>query len=400
MSEQNRDLCRACGHRTVEVFYEVPHIPVQSVLLFPTHAEAVEMPRGDLVLGLCTRCGFIGNQAFNPEIIEFSSRYEETQGYSATFTKFHTDLATRLVDRFQLRNKRVLEIGCGKGEFLTLLCEIGNNSGVGFDPVYDESRTVSPAKDRMTFIKEFYSEKYADVHADLVCCKMTLEHVALPLEFMRMIRTALGTQTGTRIFFQIPEVAKILRDGAFWDLYYEHCSYFSPVSLEGLFLRTGFSVNSVWTEYDDQYLMIDAFPSLRGPAEFPPGEQHRVDEMRETVRRFSGDVTRRIGEWNGFMKACVAQGRRMVIWGAGSKGVGFLTSMELRDHIRYAVDVNPHKHGTFLAGTGQEIVAPEFLRTCRPDVVFVMNPVYCDEIRASLEGMGVAAELVPLGGSQ
>ncbi len=397
MKTEPLDTCHACGDRRVEVFYELLQIPVQSVLLFPSRAEALGMTKGDLLLGFCHSCGFIGNQAFDPDVIEYSSRYEETQGYSATFTRFHTDLATRLVERYHLRNKKVLEIGTGKGEFLTLLCEIGNNHGVGFDPVYDEKRTISPAKDRMTFIKEFYSEQYAHVQADFVCCKMTLEHIVSPLTFMQMIRKALGTQTDTRVFFQIPEVTKILKEGAFWDLYYEHCSYFSPVSLEGLFRRAGFVVNEVWTEYDDQYLMIDAFPSAESQRDVTPADRGRVLDLHDTVRRFATDVTRQTGEWNDYMRAQVKEGRRMVIWGAGSKGVGFLTSMQMRQEIRYAVDVNPHKHGTFLAGTGQEIVPPEFLRTYRPDIVFIMNPIYRNEIDATLRELGVVAELIPLG---
>jgi hypothetical protein len=50
-----------------------------------------------------------------------------------------------------------------------------------------------------------------------------------------------------------------------------------------------------------------------------------------------------------------------------------------------------------MAGTGQEIVPPEFLRTYRPDVVFIMNPIYRSEIDAALRELGVVAELVPLG---
>lgn len=400
MNTDSRDTCRACGDRSVQVFYEVRNIPVQSVLLFPTSEEALGMPRGDLVLGFCASCGFIGNQAFDPRLIEYSSRYEETQSYSTTFTKFHTDLATRLIERFGLREKKVLEIGCGKGEFLTLLCELGNNHGIGFDPGYDETRTVSPAKDRMTFIKDFYSERHADVSADLVCCKMTLEHISAPLAFMQMIRKALGTRLHTRVFFQIPEVARILREGAFWDLYYEHCSYFSPVSLAGLFRRAGFSVNEVWTEYDDQYIMIDAFPAAKGDTEISPVDRSRIVDLQNLTKQFAIDVESRIRVWSDLVRARARAGRRMVIWGAGSKGVGFLTALQLKQEIPYAVDVNPHKHGTFLAGTGQEIVPPDFLRSYRPDLVFIMNPVYRGEIHATLQEMGVAADLIPLGDEQ
>ena len=60
------------------------------------------------------------------------------------------------------------------------------------------------------------------------------------------------------------------------------------------------------------------------------------------------------------------------------------------------VDVNPVKHGMYVAGTGHQIVGPEFLRDHKPDVILVMNPIYCEEIREMVHGMGIEAELVPI----
>jgi hypothetical protein len=69
--------------------------------------------------------------------------------------------------------------------------------------------------------------------------------------------------------------------------------------------------------------------------------------------------------------------------------VAFLTTLDVRDGVDYAVDVNPRRSGTFIAGTGQQIVAPEFLAQYRPDVVIVMSPIYLPEIRAQLDRLGV-----------
>ena len=60
------------------------------------------------------------------------------------------------------------------------------------------------------------------------------------------------------------------------------------------------------------------------------------------------------------------------------------------------VDINPHKCGRFLAGSGHEIVGPEALVALRPDVVVVMNAIYVAEIGASLRGLGLAPEIVAL----
>jgi len=85
---------------------------------------------------------------------------------------------------------------------------------------------------------------------------------------------------------------------------------------------------------------------------------------------------------------------RAVLWGAGAKGVTFLNMMGAREGVEYAVDVNPRKAGKYVAGTGQRIVEPEFLRSYRPDCVILANPIYEREVRGTLQGLGVEPELV------
>ena len=63
---------------------------------------------------------------------------------------------------------------------------------------------------------------------------MTLEHIPATGDFVRMVRRAIGDAVRNRpVFFQIPEATRILRDCAFEDIYYEHCSYFSPAPWRG-----------------------------------------------------------------------------------------------------------------------------------------------------------------------
>ena len=59
-------------------------------------------------------------------------------------------------------------------------------------------------------------------------------------------------------------------------------------------------------------------------------------------------------------------GKTVALWGSGSKAVSYLTTLGVTDEVQAVVDINPHKHGKFLAGTGHEIVAPEALRQLRP----------------------------------
>ncbi|MCZ7663017.1 MAG: class I SAM-dependent methyltransferase [Thermoleophilia bacterium] len=104
---------------------------MHSCVLVDSREAALAFPQGDIRLELCGSCGFVQNSAFDPGLIDYFQEYEETQGYSATFEAFARGLAAALVARHDLRGKEILEIGCGKGEFLALLCELGGNRGLG-----------------------------------------------------------------------------------------------------------------------------------------------------------------------------------------------------------------------------------------------------------------------------
>ncbi|MBP9657466.1 MAG: methyltransferase domain-containing protein [Candidatus Promineofilum sp.] len=378
----------------MHVFYKVANVPVNSVLLVTSREEALNFQTGDITLAVCPACGFISNITFDEVLTQYTARYEATQGYSPTFNKFHRELAQDLIDRYDLHGKDIIEIGCDKGDFITMLCEMGDNRGTGFDPAYVPGRHPSPAADRLTFIPDFYSEKYANYHADFICCKMTLEHIPDVGDFIATVRRSIGERGDTIVFFQIPNARYVLGDIAFWDIYYEHCSYFTKGSLARLFRANGFEVRDLWTAYDDQYLMIEARPTDGASiAESLPDEETPVQTM-ELVEYFVERYEEKRDEWRRELARIKSTGRKAVLWGGGSKGVAFLTTLgQTLADIACAVDINPIKTGTFMAGTGQEIVAPLFLKTYRPDVVIIMNPVYREEISRDLEAMGLSPEI-------
>jgi SAM-dependent methyltransferase len=380
--------CPNCLVRAMRVFHHVNRVPVHSVLQMASREIATSYPKGDIALGFCAECGFISNTLFNASVHEYSGDYEETQGFSATFRSFHTQLAARLIEKYNLRNKRIVEIGCGKGEFLTLLCEMGGNQGMGFDPAFVKERNPAPANAQIEFVQDFYSEKYSNVQADFFCCKMTLEHIQDTAAFVRTVRRAVGERQDATIFFQVPDVLRVLNDFAFWDIYYEHCSYFSAGSLARVFREAGFAVLETWTDYDDQYLMLTARPAqCIGP--ITPLELEAPSVVGSAIDAFLRQQVESVNHWKQQFHSWENSGKRAVIWGSGSKGVAFLTSLNLNHAIEYVVDINPYRQGKFMAGTGQRIVSPEFLREYRPDVAIAMNPIYQAEIRQDLDRMGL-----------
>jgi SAM-dependent methyltransferase len=385
--------CPSCGGAAVELFHREAGVPVNSCLLLATEDEARAFPRGTIALGLCHACGFISNTEFDPAVAEYSTRYEETQAFSPRFQAFEDELARRLVDRFDLRGKDVLEVGCGKGSFLLRVCELGANRGIGIDPSVVPERVHQPASGEVRFIADLYRKEHAELPADVVICRHTLEHIHDVAGFMDLLRANLAGRSATTVFFELPDTLRVLEEVAFWDVYYEHCSYFTVGSLVRLFERSGFTVLDARLDYDDQYILLEArTDEAAGRRPFGPVDQ--VAEVAGAVHQFQRRYQAQVAAWDERLAGLFAGGRRAVVWGAGSKGVAFLGALPAAERIEVAVDVNPYKHGMFMAGTGRRIVPPAFLADYRPDVVIVMNPIYLDEIRAELDRLGVGAEVV------
>jgi hypothetical protein len=376
-------VCPSCGGHAERPFYEVPGVPVHQVKLVRTRAAALACPRGDIRLCFCPSCGFVWNAAFDPALMRYEEDYESTQAVSPTFNAFHERLARDMIARFDLHGKQIVEIGCGQGEFLMMLAELGDNRGIGFDQVH---RGAS-AHPKVEFVKDFYGERYGELRPDFVCCKMTLEHVHDTGAMLHSVRRTVGDRPQVVVFFMIPEVTRILELRAFWDVYYEHCSYWSPGSLARAFRIAGFDPIDVWCDYDRQYVLIAARPGA-GDApilanEAPP------EALAPEVGRFARAVGADVARWREWLERRRRAGRRTVLWGGGSKAVAFLSTVNVTEGIDHAVDINPRRHGTFIAGTGQQIVGPEFLVGHPPDTIVVMSPIYLPEIRAQLAGLGV-----------
>ena len=384
--------CPVCRERDIREVLHLASIPTNNSIVCTTRTEAEEWPTGSFRLCACLGCGFLYNADFDPALVEYSERTEETQAFSAHFVRYARSLAEHWVERFDIRNKTVLEIGCGKAEFLQVMCEIGNNRGLGYDPAVHSERVVDPAG-RLTLTADLFDERHVGVQADALVCRHTLEHIPDPIAFLELVHRW-GTLQGENpvVLFEVPDASRILDETAFWDLYYEHCSYFTTDTLRYAFERTGFEVLDVRSTYEGQYLVLEARPrratgasaiiDLRaarpsdGVAQFSTRFQRGSAKARATIAQLS----------NGH--AAVA------LWGGGSKAVSLLTSLGIEDQVDYAIDINPNKQGKYLVGTSLEVSRPERLLQDSSALVVVMNPVYVNEVEAKVASLAARATVV------
>lgn len=385
--------CPVCRATDATIFLEIASVPVLCNVLWPNREEAIQAPRGPVHLAFCRHCNHIWNAVFDPERIVYSQQYENSLHFSPRFQSYAESLAHKLIAKYDIRNKHVIDIGCGQGDFLRMLCQQGNNQGVGFDPAYIRDPEREANEPYITFVQDLYTETYASYSADFVCSRHTLEHVPVPSDMVQNIKRAIGDREHTIVFFEVPHVLFILRDWSIWDIIYEHCSYFSARSIGYLFAENGFNILDISEEFGGQFLTITSH--IADSSSHTPGQQwDELQQMAGDVEAFATHYHQKIAFWNESIDQIANSGRKAVIWGAGSKGIMFLNTLEHPEHIEYVVDINPRKHNMYVTGTGHKIVPPDFLQEYRPDVVIVMNPMYKDENRVTLEKMGINAEMV------
>lgn len=382
--------CPVCEAIDLVTLLTIDQVPIACNVLMPSRAEALNAPRGKITLCFCGSCGHICNADFDPYTLAYTPAYENSLHFSPHFQRYAEALAADLIERYELYGKTVVDIGCGRGDFLKLICTLGQSRGIGFDRSYRLDDT--PTAEGISFIPDFYAQKYAEYGGDLFICRHVLEHVASPRAFLAMIRAAIADRQGVTVVFEVPNVLYTLRDGGIWDLIYEHVSYFSAPSLQRVFAQSGFDVLRVAETYHGQFLCIEARPSRDPKGE--AGGQAEVATIAAYAVAFGSLYQETVTAWSRKLRELQHAGRQAAIWGSGSKGVTFLNVMGLERTIEYAVDINPRKHGKFIPGTGQQVIAPALLALHRPDTVVVMNPVYLDEIGTILAALGVSVELI------
>lgn len=382
--------CWSCGSSQIEPIFEVSELVLSSLVLMETAQAARAFPRGGLELAVCTRCSFIFNLRFDPGQVDYTMPYESSQIFSPRFRRFADELIDHLVTTYQLEGAEILEIGCGDASFLQELARRAGAKGVGIDPTFDQAR-IAPEVN-VAGIAELYGPDHTHLSADLICCRHTLEHIQPVGDFVDWVRESAEQRPGAVVFFEVPDTERILDEGAFWDTYNEHCSYFTLPSLSYLFRSRGFQLLRLAKGFDDQYLLVEARPGERDASDQPEA----VAAVVHKARRFGRTARAEIHAWRELVEEASSDGV-VVLWGASSKAVAFLAAID-RDHlVSAAVDINPLKQDMYLPGSGTPVVSPERLVDLDPDLVVVMNPIYVEEIGRSLVELGLSPEMHALG---
>ncbi len=385
--------CAACGTGRLVPVADLGEVPVFCGVHWADRAEALASPAGRMVLGCCPDCAYERNLAFDPGLLVYDTTMDTNLHHSPAFHRFSEDLVAHLVERYPLAGARVVDIGCGQGEFLRELCRATGGVGVGYDAMYAGREGPDPSG--AVFWSRHAPRGAALPEFDLVVSRHWFEHLVDPYEFLVDLREAAGDRT-VYGYLEVPDAGYDLSTAG-WEVIYPHVSYFDQHSLCTIVTRAGWRVEAVGTYFSGMFGWIEI--SANQPRALDPdGPALPTNADRDrhlaAVRQFGQRQAAERERWRRIVAELADRGARPVLWGAGSRGVQFLTAVDPERRLAAVVDVNPRKWGRYLPVTGHRVDPPEELARVQPEAVVITNPAYRDEIGKSLAALGVTAELL------
>lgn len=360
-----KECCPVCGFGGSPVFLRREQVPVHQHLLFKSKKDAIKTVRGDIEMVVCSNCSFVYNRAFNPELLDYSGEYNN-KVISEQYDEHIDGLVSHLIQDCGIKNKFIVEAGCGDGSFIKKLIEKEpKNDGVGYDPSYTGPEEVFDG--RLTFVRDFYPEdSFTGFIPDVIICRHLIEHIEYPVEFLRGIKKTLLRLEGVRLFFETPCIEWTLDNRMIFDFFYEHCSLFSAQSFSVALEKAGFYLRSSKHVFGGQYLWVEAGVRLKQGTQGSfvcLRDDKGIEAIKKKVEKYS---------------AC----GEVAVLGAAAKGVSFVNVVDpLSIYISCVIDDNTDKQGGHIPGTGHPIVPFSAVLDYNINTMLVTNPNYVDSIK-------------------
>lgn len=351
---QNR--CRVCG----QGFMKEPLLSYESmpkVAQFLPDEKDLKRDRGvNLEINQCSGCGLV---QLSNDPVPYFRQVIRAAAVSKEMNEFRAKQFSKFAQKFSLAGKKVVEIGCGRGEFLKII----RDAGMDAFGIEDAGEAVAWCNSQGLRVSQGFveNENMGIENGPFAAFFILnfLEHLPEPNLVLRGICNNLSDNAVGLV--EVPNFDMIVRKNLFSEFTSDHLFYFTKVTLETTLMLNGFEIiesSEVWHDY-----IISAVVRKRGKLDLSLfSEKH--SQMKMELEKYIGK----------FRKGKVA------VWGAGHQALAILALAGLAGKIRYVVDSATFKQGKYTPATHIPIVSPETLVSDPVDAIIVMAASYSDEI--------------------
>lgn len=319
-------------------------------------ATSLSIDKGvDLEVCQCSGCGLV---QLSGQPVAYYKNVIRAAAFSEEMKAFRIEQFTGFVNRQSLYGKKLLEVGCGKGEFLSLMRQCGADA---YGVENAEESVIDCVHNGLKVTQGYLKDgsTLPDAPFDAFFMLNFLEH--LP-DINAVLRGIFNNLTDCSVgLVEVPNFDMILKSKMFSEFISDHLFYFTRETLTSTLNLNGFDVlecKPVWYDY-----ILSAVVKKRVPLDvsnFAGFEEQIKHELQGYISQFGQ--------------------KRVAVWGAGHQALAMLALAGLSGKIRYVVDSAPFKQGKYTPATHIPIVPPETLDADPVDAVIVMAASYSDEV--------------------
>ena len=358
MSEINQ--CRICkGPFLFPALLEYPNSP-RSAQGFLDNVEELD-DVVDLKIYQCQQCGIVQH---NLKPVDYYKDVIRAIAYSEEMGSFREKQLAEWIQKFNLKDKKILEIGSGQGEYLELLLKAGGKNVYG---VENSKESVEIAKKKGLNIQQGYlSKDYENSCAERFDAFATFNF----MEHWPDIRGSLHSlqnylNDGAVGLVEVPNFDFMLKNGMYSEFTTDHIFYFTEKTLRTVLETHGFDVieiNSIWHDYILS-AQVKKRPALNIKS-FTTKQNKIVNELRNFVNKFKKN--------------------EVIIWGAGHQALAVISIANLDLKVSHVVDSAKFKQDKYTPGTHLLIKDPQSIHQDLPKAIIIMAAAYSDEVAKTL----------------
>lgn len=379
--------CRVCGSENLKKIISLGKIPLANNLISEKEIGKEELfPLEVIYCNNCYLCQL--SYVVSPE--KMFRHYVYVSSTTETFKKYFKEMAESITRQFKLNsNSLVVDIGSNDGLLLKNFKELGVKV-IGVEPALN--LMVLAKKNEVHTINNFFNEAVvAEIirikgKPDVITATNVFAHVADIAEFTNNVKRLLK-ENG--IFcIEVQYLLDTIQKLTFDNIYHEHLSYFSILSLNEFFKRHGMELFKI-EHVDSHGGSIRVFIQKKGGKyavdysvkKFIKQEKAAALDSLETYERFAERIYTIKSKFQSFMNKIKSEGKRVVGYGAPAKATTFLNFCDIDNkYINYVVEDNPLKQGLIIPGVKIPIVGKEKLENELPDYIIILAWNFVDEI--------------------
>ncbi len=349
--------CLLCGEELPPPLLILDNMP-RSAQDIPTEKEVIKDKGITLNLCQCSQCGLV---QLDSKPVSYYKTVIRSGGISSTMHKLRKDKYQYLYDKYGLKGKKILEVGCGRGEFLKIWNEGFNVRAVGIENGLDLVQTARG--EGLEVYKSFAdcaTTELPEAPYDAFVQFNFLEHQHNPNGMLQCIYN--NTTEDAVGMVTVPSLEYILQYNGYYELIRDHIAYYSIESLKFLFEKNGFEVLESETINRDTHSVI---VRKRKPMDISAWKNNYATLKNELY---------------GMLDNYVSVGKKVAVWGASHQGFTLLSSMNLSGWVSYIIDSAPFKQGRFAPASHIPIVPKEHYFEEPVQAILIVAPGYTDEI--------------------